>query len=767
MLKHSSDTHVVTIAPQSNIQYDSLEKRLELKLLEAGERLEKKGKDETGACRDDLFHRSLGYLVMEGIEFSEKGAVIKPGFENSCIVTLTGIDLQRVNSEHGHKIGDKYLKNTVEQAKGIVPEETVFHRGSQDFSCLTKVDDKKELSEKLKAMNFQIQNESYRTSWTTTSIREAVDIYNRFISEHTIQTNGQDISKIRTRIFTEIFVGISEYRRETNKFFDLGKEYLENENLTDIQRKNYNENVQYIFSGNRYGSLEGFKCRKDESIQDLRDDFRKTCQEIAGRNISGKVDSYDNRWRILIGLTVHPQEYLAEYFEETPSTYRNRPKMGFDEFCETHQTEKRRQLVKSKDDLEKARTIIENLLKEIDEQRNIHNMSDSITSLQNLGDVKSKASEKALDNALRITPVFETLITLINEQKNYFGGLDIQVAESLMKQGYNEPEKLAEQLGTKTKLQQIQQDLLRTKLAIKYAETQLSIELTEVDQTTGLSNKEAFEKRVAQIHADNTETYQLIMLDLGFVKYFNKEGNRKIGDVTIQTAGSVLEHVSEKYPGMIETFRTGGDEFALIVKGTDQDLIKGIVNAIKETSSEIGPVPSNRANLGSYLPERIQFDIGTCTKEEAEHTLQTLLQDKRSNFSEVDKEKLNRDGTEFDAEFYSETLGHIQVLRADLEISEQKLENRVKFFRKLMREGHTRGYSILFPYSGKSLHGLTEADLRKIFKENTETDDPTIVQLVKAEIASRGGLAKQKLDILEQVVVAYLKENEERISEIA
>jgi diguanylate cyclase (GGDEF)-like protein len=715
---------------------DTLYSQLE----EANEILEKKGKDETGGKRETLYHRSLGKLVKECVDFTGEEATLKPQFKDVAIVTVTGIELQRANSKYGHSVGDRYLKRIVEETQHAFEESghvDIFHRAAQDFSCIVNNEHLTRQLQVLQDTKISFGSETYNISVTSFTLSSAVDYYNRFMQEYDLQTQGEERERLQTRVFTELMIKSSEHSRETKKTLVMGYEYLYSQDLTAEEITNFNENVQYIFRGTRYEQLNGFKLKEGETFQEMLQDFTKTCIAIANRNVLGEEHEFYSRWRTVLMPHVQDQMESQETEEETENQEpSNIPKMPFTEFNQTRKTEKKKQIDMTRQDISQAFGATEELLK----------LNESLRNQQPEQGIRDQELQV-------ISDLLEQLKQIVERQTNYFKDAQTVVSflESIGDLGHH---------TSKEKLMRDFEDLVRFRIATQIAETNLNIELSEVDPTTGLPNKTSFERRLLEIHTQETngnQEHQLLMCDLGFLKYFNKEGNRRVGDLAIQTAGSILQSVADAHPGAVGVFRTGGDEFALIIDGNEL-LMKKIAAEIEAAAIETGAIPSNGSNIGKYLPERIQFNIGSCTKEEAVEALNLLLSSKQGDFSHEDAERLTPTSESFDRAFYAKTLGSIQTIRADMEIGIQKLDSRVSFLRKLLEEGHTRHFQVLFPYSGKSLHGLTAEDLRQLHEDNKDLPDQEFLVLVQNKISDFAGLSEERLAVLDKVVAQYQRE---------
>ncbi|WP_339764761.1 EAL domain-containing protein [uncultured Hoeflea sp.] len=80
------------------------------------------------------------------------------------------------------------------------------------------------------------------------------------------------------------------------------------------------------------------------------------------------------------------------------------------------------------------------------------------------------------------------------------------------------------------------------------------------DQLTGLSNRYAFNERVADSMASPQQSFGLLMLDIDNMKLVNDSMGHSVGDAMIREVGNRLASAGKE----ITVYRLGGDEFAVI-----------------------------------------------------------------------------------------------------------------------------------------------------------------------------------------------------------
>lgn len=92
------------------------------------------------------------------------------------------------------------------------------------------------------------------------------------------------------------------------------------------------------------------------------------------------------------------------------------------------------------------------------------------------------------------------------------------------------------------------------------------------DILTGVSNRLAFEKRIAEINENYSvcEKTLLIMIDINDLKYINDTQGHETGDKYIMNN---INYISHKIDSLGDIYRTGGDEFVVIAPRNNRDIL--------------------------------------------------------------------------------------------------------------------------------------------------------------------------------------------------
>ena len=132
------------------------------------------------------------------------------------------------------------------------------------------------------------------------------------------------------------------------------------------------------------------------------------------------------------------------------------------------------------------------------------------------------------------------------------------------------------------------------------------------DTLTNLYNRAYFEEEMARIERGRNSPVSILMADLDGLKKINDTQGHAAGDGLIKDAAEILRR---SIRGGDVVARMGGDEFALILPGTDSLSALGVVERIRRTESEF--------NRGSSL-YKVGFSIGAATSDLGEALSVTL-----------------------------------------------------------------------------------------------------------------------------------------------
>jgi diguanylate cyclase (GGDEF)-like protein len=117
-------------------------------------------------------------------------------------------------------------------------------------------------------------------------------------------------------------------------------------------------------------------------------------------------------------------------------------------------------------------------------------------------------------------------------------------------------------------------------IALRNAETLRAVATrAETDALTGLRNRGSFDDQLARLAADaGVQPVVLLMLDLDGFKQYNDVHGHPAGDALLRAAAGA---VSSSVRDGDMCFRYGGDEFAVLLPGTDADGARQIAERVR------------------------------------------------------------------------------------------------------------------------------------------------------------------------------------------
>jgi diguanylate cyclase (GGDEF)-like protein len=133
-------------------------------------------------------------------------------------------------------------------------------------------------------------------------------------------------------------------------------------------------------------------------------------------------------------------------------------------------------------------------------------------------------------------------------------------------------------------------------IALRNAETLRAVATrAETDALTGLRNRGAFDDQLTSLIADpRVQPLVLVMLDLDGFKQYNDVHGHPAGDALLQAAGRAITAAVRE--GDL-CFRYGGDEFALLLPGTDEEGARQIAERVRLAIALVGSSDDSRTSV--------------------------------------------------------------------------------------------------------------------------------------------------------------------------
>lgn len=149
------------------------------------------------------------------------------------------------------------------------------------------------------------------------------------------------------------------------------------------------------------------------------------------------------------------------------------------------------------------------------------------------------------------------------------------------------------------------------------ADLDYRLEAANRDGMTGLEQRGVLFADIEDAIKRN-ESMSTLFIDMAFLKYFDKVGGSAVGDMAIKKSGEILDsltrdpEIKKTYPNAkIKAYRYAGDEFVLTVQGADAGISEVLRRYISQKAEDAGSVPRALTSSAAYTPERISFNVGT------------------------------------------------------------------------------------------------------------------------------------------------------------
>ena len=128
-----------------------------------------------------------------------------------------------------------------------------------------------------------------------------------------------------------------------------------------------------------------------------------------------------------------------------------------------------------------------------------------------------------------------------------------------------------------------------------------SKKLANFDKLTGLLNRRSYDEVLTKelnLAVRNKYSITLAILDIDFFKRFNDLYGHPEGDIALRKLGELLTKHMQRANDYV--FRIGGEEFALLVSGLDEEKVALYLNALRESVKDL-KIENKNSSVGDYL----------------------------------------------------------------------------------------------------------------------------------------------------------------------
>jgi GGDEF domain-containing protein len=248
------------------------------------------------------------------------------------------------------------------------------------------------------------------------------------------------------------------------------------------------------------------------------------------------------------------------------------------------------------------------------------------------------------------------------------------------------------------------------------------------DKDTGLKNKKSFSEDLGKLLRETNkrqgEGLFVVHIDLGLLNLVNAERQQSGGDEYIKAFAELWKNekpadIKKIAPfSFYESYRTGGDEFALIIKGSEKD----VLDYIKKQKDLIVNNPDKLLQLECKkrkLTQELVMDAG----------IVEVSQKIVNIYDKVNQTFINQSSDQ-----YYEDLSEFIYKISDWRLKIVKGIKRLKYYFELYQKGDIQLLRDIYPYASKGAFGITEDEISAI---NPKFYESFIQNFVADNIKSR------------------------------
>ena len=147
-------------------------------------------------------------------------------------------------------------------------------------------------------------------------------------------------------------------------------------------------------------------------------------------------------------------------------------------------------------------------------------------------------------------------------------------------------------------------EVMQQVLAERQEELRASLRQAETDPLTGLYNRRAFDEKIEhafrRVLRQGHEELSLVLLDLDFFKQVNDEHGHQFGDAYLNKAAQAMLDAIRSDVDL--AFRTGGDEFAMLLFADGSTSCKRALEVLKSMNNKVS------VGIATICSEAHQFE---------------------------------------------------------------------------------------------------------------------------------------------------------------
>lgn len=566
-------------ASTSNLDDTSVEvARYEVDIAKMSLELFKAEHDQSGAWKGNRFGGDVAKMFENDFIQEDHGMLVPTEeLKQTHLLTVSMNELDRLNKEGGHALGDEGMRMAYEVIAEKV--EATLH----------------DLHPELKTEDLAANYDIYRTGGNEFSV-----VIRKITSPFSMQELAASFGSVDA--ISKEYEGIEAPSLAANHA-SMAKVY---EVLNNLRHDEGIENFKTWSNKEKTDLAVGVVKEVLQSENDVRKTLMRL-DRLEGLMKAGDEEKarafYDNYLKKALGSLFSAEEDVLADFDEAKAMLKE---MGaFDESWTIEWEKQKSQIA-------------------IDEGCKI---------LRNEGEV-ARSGEANLQAATvqRVRQRYEESIPKYGpKQKNETAFIEPLATEGL--QILNK--KLQAAKAAKEASEQDENVLLAKKASL--ADLEYRLEAAKRDTMTGLEGRGVLFADMEDA-INRNESISTLFIDMAFLKYFDKVGGSAVGDMAIKKSAEILESLThdlesltsdpemkEKFSkAKVKAYRYAGDEFVLLVEGADSSVAEKLRHIISDKAEDAGTVPNAITSSSAYTPERISFNVGT-SHAESTNALETKV----------------------------------------------------------------------------------------------------------------------------------------------
>lgn len=171
-------------------------------------------------------------------------------------------------------------------------------------------------------------------------------------------------------------------------------------------------------------------------------------------------------------------------------------------------------------------------------------------------------------------------------------------------------------------------------LTSKGKEAELYHKLAFTDALTGVWNRTAYSRKIAQYDQEELEHAQVFVMDLNNLKWCNDNMGHQLGDNYIIRAATFVNELFEK---KVRVYRIGGDEFCVLTRDMTREKIQEISRVLEDEKIEVRIKGEDKVFYGRIASGFEQYREGDKDVYQIAKRADKKMYEKKRKIKEMDR----------------------------------------------------------------------------------------------------------------------------------